>query len=316
MNKRIAVFCFAIILIACTSLSAVEINNLALNKPAEASSQESASYPAAKAVDGDRYSRWSSAFSEPQWFVVDLETEQTICCVAMLWESAFGRVYYIQVSNNAVDWTTIYNESDGNGGTDVVLFDAVNTRYVRMYGIQRGTQYGFSFYEFMVFTEAVTEDDLKETIEGKSLDVFSEATNALMAANAAATYGLSFVDYDSDGWMDIFCSNPSNTDNIFHNQGHGVFESLDIDKMGLVSSSLSSGVAWGDFDNDGAPDLYIPKQGGINAFFRNVGGKSFTRITETGPGSDPNNSFDATWIDLDKDGRLDLVVSNVRVMGV
>ncbi len=65
--------------------------NLALNKTATASSLENASYPAADAVDGNLSTRWSSAFSDPQWLEVDLGSTQTICQVVLNWETAYAQ---------------------------------------------------------------------------------------------------------------------------------------------------------------------------------------------------------------------------------
>src|SRR5262245_54718274 len=69
--------------------------NLALNKPTLASSSENASFTANFAVDGNTGTRWSSAFSDPQWIRVDLGTTTTISRVVLRWEAAFGRAYQI-----------------------------------------------------------------------------------------------------------------------------------------------------------------------------------------------------------------------------
>ena len=71
--------------------------NAALNKPATASSTENASFPASNAVDGNTGTRWSSAFSDPQWLQVDLGTSQTICQVTLNWEAAYAKSFQIQI---------------------------------------------------------------------------------------------------------------------------------------------------------------------------------------------------------------------------
>ena len=72
--------------------------NIALNHPTTASSLESAAFPAANATDGNTGTRWSSAFSDPQWLKVDLGSVQTICQVTLRWETAYGKAFQLQVS--------------------------------------------------------------------------------------------------------------------------------------------------------------------------------------------------------------------------
>ena len=90
---------------------------LSQGRPAVSSSNESASYPAASAVDGNAATRWSSAFSDPQWIYVDLGATYTITRVVLNWEAAFGRAYEIQVSGNATTWTTVFSTTTGTGGS-------------------------------------------------------------------------------------------------------------------------------------------------------------------------------------------------------
>jgi hypothetical protein len=125
--------------------------NLALNRPAFASSVEKAGLDASKAVDGLSTTRWSSAFSDPQWIYVDLGAIYTIDRVVLNWEGAYGAQYQIQVSNDGVNWNTVFTESSGNGGVDDITFGATTARYVRMYGTGRGTPWGYSLYEFEVY---------------------------------------------------------------------------------------------------------------------------------------------------------------------
>jgi hypothetical protein len=123
--------------------------NLALNKTATASSTENGSFPAADAVDGDSGTRWSSAFSDPQWLEVDLGSSQAICQVVLQWENAYATAFSIQTSADGTNWTTIYSTTTGTGGTQTLNVTGTG-RYVRMYGTARATLYGYSLWEFQV----------------------------------------------------------------------------------------------------------------------------------------------------------------------
>ncbi len=125
-------------------------SNLALGRPVIASSIQSSDMPAANAVDGNTGTRWSSAFSDPQWIYVDLGSICTISQVKLNWEAAYARSYSIQISNDATSWTSLWSTTSGAGGT-VTINVSGSGRYVRMYGTTRSTQYGYSLWEFEVY---------------------------------------------------------------------------------------------------------------------------------------------------------------------
>ncbi|WP_108955942.1 discoidin domain-containing protein [Streptomyces fragilis] len=122
---------------------------LSQGKTATASSTEGV-FSARSAVDGDAGTRWSSAFSDPQWIQIDLGTTARISRVALNWETAYGKAFRIEVSNDAARWTVVHETATGTGGAQSLTV-AGTGRYVRMYGIQRGTAYGYSLWEFQVF---------------------------------------------------------------------------------------------------------------------------------------------------------------------
>ncbi|HEY0932391.1 MAG TPA: discoidin domain-containing protein [Trebonia sp.] len=125
--------------------------NAALNQPTTASSTENAGTPAADATDGNAGTRWSSAFSDPQWLDVDLGSSQSICQVALNWETAYAKAFQIQVSADNTNWTTVYSTTTGAGGVQTIPVTGTG-RYVRVYGTARATQYGYSLWEFQVNT--------------------------------------------------------------------------------------------------------------------------------------------------------------------
>lgn len=123
---------------------------LSQGKPTTASSTENAGTPATSATDGDAGTRWSSAFGDPQWLQVDLGSRQAFDHVQLVWESAFGKAYEIQVSDDAANWRSVYSTTSGDGGADDLDISAT-ARYVRMSATQRGSAYGYSLYEFGVY---------------------------------------------------------------------------------------------------------------------------------------------------------------------
>jgi F5/8 type C domain len=131
--------------------STCSTTNAALNHPATASSTENATFPAANAFDGNTSTRWSSAFSDPQWVQVDLGSSQTICQVSLNWEAAFATAFQIQTSPDGTTWTTIFSTTTGSGGIQTLNVSGTG-RFVRMNGTARGTQFGYSLWEFGVFT--------------------------------------------------------------------------------------------------------------------------------------------------------------------
>ncbi|WP_328466292.1 discoidin domain-containing protein [Streptomyces sp. NBC_00448] len=123
---------------------------LSQGKTATASSTENASFPASAAVDGDTGTRWSSGFSDPQWLQVDLGATHTISQVKLDWEPAYATAFQIQTSPDGQNWTSVYSTTSGTGGEQTLPVTG-SGRYVRLYGTQRATQYGYSLWEFQVY---------------------------------------------------------------------------------------------------------------------------------------------------------------------
>jgi glucosylceramidase len=122
---------------------------LSQGHPVTCSSIENTGTPCASAVDGNTGTRWSSAFSDPQWIYVDLGATHSINKVVLNWEAAYGKAFQIQTSNDAATWTSIYSTTTGTGGVQTLNITG-SGRYVRMYGTVRATGYGYSLWEFQV----------------------------------------------------------------------------------------------------------------------------------------------------------------------
>jgi beta-glucanase (GH16 family) len=123
---------------------------LSQGHPTTASSTEAPGTAAANATDGNTGSRWSSAFSDPQWLQVDLGSVRSLSHVLLNWEAAYGKAFQIQTSTDGSNWSTVYSTTTGTGGVQDIPVSG-SGRYVRMYGTQRGTPYGYSLWEFQVF---------------------------------------------------------------------------------------------------------------------------------------------------------------------
>src|SRR5262249_34910189 len=120
-------------------------------------------------------------------------------------------------------------------------------------------------------------------------------------------------DYDNDGNLDLVATHFSGqTSTLYHNQGPPTFALSPV--SGPISTLAGSwvGSAWGDYDNDGSLDLFVAEDGGPGALYHNDGPPNYTfpRVT-TGPVvTDPGNAFGAVWGDYDRDGQLDLLVTD------
>ncbi len=130
--------------------------------------------------------------------------------------------------------------------------------------------------------------------------------------------GVAFIDYDNDGWQDIFFVNGTgwpghpghvSTPVLYHNNHDGTFTDV-TKKAGLAIPMYGLGVAVGDYNNDGHDDLFVTAYG-QNHLFRNNGNGTFTDVTKRAGLAGPQElSTGAAWIDASKDGRLDLIVAN------
>ncbi|MGA3044873.1 MAG: CRTAC1 family protein [Bryobacteraceae bacterium] len=135
--------------------------------------------------------------------------------------------------------------------------------------------------------------------------------------------GLGVIDFDGDGWPDLFCVNgaavpslvktgPEYSNRLYRNNRNGTFTDV-TGKAGLAGEGYGMGVAVGDYNNDGNEDLFVVGVHG-NRLYRNNGDGTFSDVTERAGLQSPALrkywSVAAAWIDYDKDGHLDLFISN------
>jgi hypothetical protein len=130
--------------------------------------------------------------------------------------------------------------------------------------------------------------------------------------------GIAFLDYDNDGWLDVFVLSgsrlegapPGTTNRLYKNNHDGTFTDVTA-KAGLTSTGWASAVTVGDYDNDGFEDLFITYYG-HNILYHNNGDGTFTDVTERAKLSYPSVRYGSgcAWVDYDRDGHLDLFVAN------
>jgi hypothetical protein len=128
--------------------------------------------------------------------------------------------------------------------------------------------------------------------------------------------GCAFLDFDNDGWMDIYLVNSGTCDfynpnpplrnALYRNNRDGTFTDVTA-KAGVGAGGYGQGVAVGDYDGDGFPDIYVT-QYGRSILYHNNGDGTFTDVTEKAGVAAPGWSSSAVWFDYDNDGRLDLFV--------
>ncbi len=141
---------------------------------------------------------------------------------------------------------------------------------------------------------------------------FTKIENDPVSNYDGYSHGVSWVDYDNDGYLDLFVADYFSTrfNHLYHNNGDGTFSDVTTATPVLESSSSISGI-WGDYNNDGLPDLFVSNiNNENNALFKNKGNGDFEKISTGAIVNDGGNSVGASWGDYNNDGYLDLFVTN------
>ena len=156
---------------------------------------------------------------------------------------------------------------------------------------------------------------------------FDDVTERAGLLSLHPTQTAAWADFDNDGWLDLFVGHESNTteshpSQLFHNNHDGTFTEVGASN-GLSIMGFVKGVAWGDFNNDGRPDLYVSIKGAPNRLFRNDGPSDpknpqpehwkFTDVTTQAGVAEPLQSFGTWFFDYDNDGWPDLFVTGFYV---
>ncbi len=154
--------------------------------------------------------------------------------------------------------------------------------------------------------------------------VFDNGQSPLRQLPETTSGGVGLLDYDGDGWLDVYvvqgCGFPPDPrqtptgDRLFHNRGDGTFEdATECSGISRMKRGYGHGVAVGDFDNDGRPDLFVTRWRSYS-LYRNRGDGTFEDVTDrAGFGGDRDWPTSAAWADLDNDGDLDLYVCHYLV---
>ncbi|MBS1371951.1 MAG: discoidin domain-containing protein [Lentisphaeria bacterium] len=128
-------------------------DDLAFAADATASSSEK-NLPPENAVDNKPHTRWSSDRNDNEWIMLDLGSAQTIGRLVLKWEQAAGEEYAVQFSSDGENFTEVFHKTGGRPkATETIVIEPRATRYIRVQGIKRATQYGYSLWEIEAYAK-------------------------------------------------------------------------------------------------------------------------------------------------------------------
>jgi hypothetical protein len=142
---------------------------------------------------------------------------------------------------------------------------------------------------------------------------FEDVTLAAGLGVPIASQAAAWADFDNDGLVDLYVAgeynatrhDPRNRARLYRNRGGGHFEDI-AESAGVTNDRFGKGVAWGDYDADGLPDLYVSNLSGGNRLYHNDGGGKFTDRADSLGVTGPRAGFACWFWDYDNDGRLDI----------
>jgi hypothetical protein len=141
---------------------------------------------------------------------------------------------------------------------------------------------------------------------------FQDITDGAGVGDSGDGVGCAWSDYDNDGFLDLFLTNRPGADRLYRNSGASTF--TDVAPLYGIDdpSGWGESVAWGDYDNDGFNDLYKVRMQQPNVLYRSLSGEGFVDVTATAGVGDPGPGEACAWCDFDRDGDLDLFVTNAN----
>lgn len=160
----------------------------------------------------------------------------------------------------------------------------------------------------------------KSLLRNNGNGTFDDVTEEAGLGGFHPTQTAAWGDYDGDGWLDLYVGYESEADDrhpceLFHNNRDGTFTQVAA-ASGVANVGYVKAVVWGDYNNDGRPDLYLSRLGASNVLYRNDGatdrGWKFTDVSLQARVQEPRDSFPAWFWDYDNDGWLDIFVSGWR----
>ncbi len=156
-------------------------------------------------------------------------------------------------------------------------------------------------------------------LRNKGEGAFEDVTAAAGLAVPIQTQSATWRDFDNDGFVDLYVAgeqSPQNSDprclaRLYRNNRNGTFTDV-AESAGVTNGRYGKGAAWGDYDGDGWPDLYVSNMQGANRLYHNNGDGTFTDVAPELGVIEPMDSFSCWFWDYDNDGRLDLFVAGFR----
>ena len=148
---------------------------------------------------------------------------------------------------------------------------------------------------------------LRQEADGTFTDVTARAAAGLDQPHRTQT--AAWADYDGDGWLDVYVGYEETASKLFRNRGDGTFEDVSV-AAGVSRSAFTKAVAWGDYDNDGRPDLYVSNLTSENFLYHNESDGTFREVARELGVEWPLRSFPAWFFDYDNDGWLDLFAAS------
>jgi hypothetical protein len=207
---------------------------------------------------------------------------------------ASARLYLNVGSGRFEDHTTAAGLTEQLGGLNATHTDYNNDGRTDLFVMRGGWEYPMR--------NSLLRND------GKG--VFTDVTSGAGLSSALhRTHSATWADFDNDGWLDVFAAHEESPAALFRNNHDGTFTDV-AERAGVRRKAFSKGAVWGDYDNDGDPDLYVSNYGEPNFFYVNDGAGRFTeRAAELGVDR-PIMSFPTWFFDYDNDGWLDLFVAS------
>jgi hypothetical protein len=185
------------------------------------------------------------------------------------------------------------------GGINLVQTDFNNDGWLDIYVMRGGWEW------------PMRNSLLRNNGDGTFSDVTLES--GLLSVNHP-THSAAWADFDNDGWVDVYVGHEHTPSQLFRNKGDGTFEDVAA-KAGVNRVAFTKGVAWGDYDDDGYPDLYVSNYGEDNFLYHDRGDGTFEEVAKQLGVEKPTWSFPTWFWDYDNDGRLDLFVASYYFAG-